>query len=253
MKKVRLLLNVEGGSPYYHMGLDEALLELKSMGRTVDTMRLYVFKPSSITIGYFQKIREVVRLDVANSLGIPVVRRVTGGGAVYHDMLGEVTYSTILSVEERMRDVQKSYEIICGGIVEALKLLGVKCEFHPINDVIVGGKKISGSAQARRGNALLQHGTLMYNTDLEMIEKLLNPPREKLEAKGISSIRHRVINLREALGEDVSLDDVVEALVKGFEKALNIKLVEGDLREEEERLAIELSEKYKSRNWNFKR
>ena len=252
--RVRLLLDLKGSPPEYQMALDEALLELRSSGLIeVDTFRLYVFNPSSITIGYFQRIGETVNLEEAEKLGVPIVRRVSGGGAVYHDVKGEVTYSIIASASGRLSSVEESYKIICGGIVRALEILGVNASFQPINDVVVGGRKISGSAQARRRGALLQHGTLMYDTDIETMEKLLRPPREKMESKGVSSLRERVVTVSEVLGRKTTLEEVVEAMIKGFSQALGLSVEEGTLSEREERLAEELTEKYRSKEWNFMR
>lgn len=251
MERWRLL--VGEGDAYWNMALDEALLELRRRGRSPDTVRLYVFKPSAVTIGYFQKVREAVDLEYAEAAGIPVVRRATGGGSVYHDEKGEVTYSIVTAVDKVPRDIVESYRYICRGLVYALEELGLRAEFVPVNDVVVGGKKISGSAQLRRERGILQHGTLMYATDLEVLARVLKAPREKLVARGISSIYERVTTASRELGRRVTREEAVEALRRGFERALGVELVPGSLTEEELELARELVEKYRSREWNFRR
>ena len=251
MEEWRLL--VGEGDAYWNMALDEALLELRREGRSPDTLRLYVFKPSAVTIGYFQKIGEAVDLEYAERAGIPVVRRATGGGSVYHDERGEITYSIATTVDKVPRAIVESYRHICRGLVYALEELGLEAEFVPVNDVVVRGRKISGSAQLRRGRGVLQHGTLMYATDLEILARVLRVPREKLAARGISSIYERVTTASRELGRRVTREEVVEALKKGFERALGVRLVPGSLTGEELELARELVEKYRSREWNFRR
>jgi len=251
MLKWRLLLGE--GSAEWNMAVDEALLELRKASRSPSTLRLYVFKPSAVTIGYFQKIAEAVNLEYAKSRGIPVVRRPTGGGSVYHDENGEVTYSIVAMVGEVPRDIEESYRVICAGVVYALEELSLEAEFVPINDVVVRGRKISGSAQLRRGDAVLQHGTLMYATDLETLASVLKAPKEKLVSKGATSILERVTTVSRELGRRVTKDEVVRAMIKGFSRALGVEFVEGQLTPEERRLAEKLLEKYRSREWNYKR
>lgn len=247
----RLIINE--GDVYWNMGLDEAMLELKRKGLIPNTLRLYIMKPSAVTIGYFQKVVDAVNLNYLEKNRILFTRRITGGGSVYHDAEGEVTYSVVADLNFIPFDLLKSYQFICKGILEALSFLGLKAKFVPINDVVVNGKKISGSAQARRGNAVLQHGTLMYNTNLEILEKALKAPREKLADRGVSSLRERVTTISLELCRKVGKEEVIEALKRGFEEAFNLDFREGVLTEEEVFLARKLASKYSSRKWKFKR
>ncbi len=235
------------------MGFDEALLVLRDRGEIPPTLRLYMWNPSSVTIGYFQRIRDVVNLEYAEEHGIPVVRRITGGGAVYHDAYGEVTYSIVLDVKGVLTDVQESYRLICSGLVKALELMGLKAEFVPVNDIVVSGKKISGSAQTRRRNTLLQHGTLLVSTDLNVMEKVLRVPRQKLESHGVVRIRDRVTTVSIEKNKHMSPEEVIPYLIEGFRKALGVRFVEEKPSLEEVELARRLEEKYRSREWNFKR
>jgi len=245
----RLRLIVDDGDPYYQMALDEALLILRYVNITPDTLRLYVFNPSAITIGYFQSLSRAVNLERARELGIPIVRRITGGGSVYHDSNGEITYSIVSTLDRIPRDVAKSYEVITKGIVYAAEYLGVEAKFIPINDVVIAGKKFSGQAQIRRRNTVLQHGTFMYATDLDLLASVLRVPKIKLKAKKVPSIRERVTTISEALGRRVTRDETIDALKYGFSKALNAELYEDQLRPEEIELAKNLMWKYKSREW----
>lgn len=251
--RIRLILDLEGADGYRQMAIDEAMLILRSQNRIPDTLRLWVFRPSAISIGYFQSLYKVVNVELARMLGIDIVRRFTGGGAVYHEYGGELTYTIALQVRGVLTDIQKSYEILCQGIVEAIKMFGLDAEFKPINDVVIRGKKVSGSAQARRGSALLQHGTLMYATDLDTLTRLLTPPREKLQAHGITDIRQRVTTLSLELQRSVNLEEVVNAVVNGFRKILGAELYEDSYTEAELKLAEELEPKYRSREWIYRR
>jgi len=235
------------------MAIDEAILKLHDKNESPPTLRFYIFNPSSITIGYFQKIKDAVNLDKASELSIPVVRRISGGGSVYHDYSGEVTYSIVLPCKGVFADIEKSYEIILRGLIKALDLLGVSAEYVPPNDVIVNKKKISGSAQARVGGSLLQHGTLLYAADLSIMEMVLKAPRKKLLSHGATSIRERVTTLEIELGVKISKKRVIEALIQGFSQELDLELNEGELSNREENLVSELEKKYLSREWNYRR
>lgn len=251
MTKWRLI--VDEGDPYWNMALDEAMLLLKDRGKVPNTLRLYVFKPSSVSIGYFQKVNEAVDLNVLNSLRVPLVRRITGGGSVYHDERGEITYSLVANLRDFPRDILLSYKAICKGLIYALAELGLEASFLPVNDVVINCKKVSCSAQVRKPNALLQHGTLMYATDLEVLAKVLKAPKLKLSSHRISSIYERVTTVARELGYRPRKEEVIRALIRGFEGALGVELIEDEITEEERKLAVKLKLKYESRNWNFKR
>ncbi len=240
-------------NPYWNMALDEAMLLLREEGCIPNTLRLYVFSPSSVTIGYFQRIRDVVELDYLEEKGIPYTRRITGGGAVYHDENGEITYSVVAGLDDFPHDIIERYRTICMGLVYAIEGLGLYAEFKPVNDVIVNGKKVSGSAQTRKKNAFLQHGTLMYNTDIEVLARSLKPLREKLASHGISSIKERVTTLSIELNRRIGREEVLKALINGFKRALNTEFIDGEFTREELELAEKLVDKYRSREWIFKK
>ncbi len=251
MEKWRLI--IDEGDVYWNMAVDEAMLILREKNIIPNTLRLYVFKPSSVTIGRFQKLREAVNLEYLLENKISFTRRITGGGSVYHDEGGEITYSIVASIDSISRDIIESYRRICMGIIYAIKSFGLNPVFKPINDIVVNNKKISGSAQSRKKNALLQHGTLMYNTNLDILEKTLKAPKEKLVSHGVSRIRDRVTTLSIELGYIVSKREVVDALITGFSKALNIEFYRDHYSEEEEKLASKLVKKYSSREWIYSR
>ena len=144
---------------FMNMAIDEAVSEAVGSGESLPTIRFYGWKPSAVSIGYFQSLDKEVDIASCERAGVDIVRRRTGGGAVYHDMVGEITYSVIAPEALFPKDILASYREICGWIIDSLAILGIKAEFKPINDIVVGNKKISGNAQTRRGGVLLQHGT----------------------------------------------------------------------------------------------
>jgi len=248
------LLKTWGGDAYWNMAVDEAILRSRVEGLSPNTVRLYTWRPSAVSIGFFQSLRHEVDLEECRRLGIDVVRRITGGGAVYHDSQGEVTYSVVASEADLRRmgldpSIQPSYEALCSGIVEGLRMLGVPAEFKPINDIVVAGRKISGSAQTRRMGVILQHGTLLLKSDLATMFRVLRVSKEKISDKPIKAAEERVTTVFKELGRELSLGEVAEALVKGFERALRVRLVEGELTKRELGLVEELREKYRSKAW----
>ncbi|WP_175059254.1 biotin/lipoate A/B protein ligase family protein [Thermococcus sp. 2319x1] len=239
--------------PEVQMAIDEAIMRARIEGKVEDTVRLYVFKPSSITIGRFQSIEHDVNLDKCRELSIPVVRRITGGGSVFHDQYGEITYSVIIGEDfhESLKNIERSYRFLASPLVKALDELGISGGFSGLNDILANGKKISGSAQTRRKGIILQHGTFMYATRLEVLASVLKVSRKKLQDKGISSIWERVTTL-EREGIRLSRDEVYELLrSKFFEE---FPLEEGELTDYELELAEKLvEERYGNEKWNFQK
>ncbi|MCW3976068.1 MAG: lipoate--protein ligase family protein [Candidatus Bathyarchaeota archaeon] len=250
------LIGININDAYMNMAIDEAIAKFISKKRVPNTIRFYRWRPSAVSIGYFQSITEEVNLDLCNKLKIDVVRRNTGGGAVYHDTDGELTYSTIIDLDNPFitQDIMKSYEIICSGLILGLKKFSITAEFRPINDIVVDGKKISGNAQTRRFDSFLQHGTILVDSNISKMFKVLKISNEKISDKMIKKAEERVTNLKKLLRSSVSFEEVFQALKMGFEETLGITLDEGKLTSEEQKLALKLKkEKYLKKSWNFKR
>jgi len=241
---------------YYNMALDEAIAIARSKKLVPNTIRFFRWEPSAVSIGYFQSMEEEVDIEACNRLGINYVRRRTGGGAVYHDRDGELTYSIVVDEEHPLisRDLQKTYEVLCSGLVRGLRSLGVPAEFRPINDIVVEGKKISGNAQTRSMGVVHQHGTILRDVNPNLMFTVLRVPSEKIRDKMIKSVEERVTSINKYLKREVSFDELKRALIRGFEEAFNIRLAPGEVTEYEENLAIKLrDEKYSTREWNFRR
>lgn len=247
-------LIIDEADVYTAMALDEALLISREENTAPNTLRLYRILPHGVTIGYFQRVNHVLNLEYLRQNKIPYTRRITGGGAVYHDGNGEITYSVTADIKDIAEDVMESYKKICRGIVNALRILGIKAEYKPINDIIVNNKKISGSAQTRRKHALLQHGTLMYATNLDILEKTLKPPREKLESHKAKTIKDRLTTIEKELGYKPKPHEIMKALIQGFMEALDIEEVQKTkYTTKEQQLAKQLTQKYKDQKWVHKR
>ncbi len=241
---------------FYNMALDEAIATARSKNLVPNTIRFFRWEPSAVSIGYFQGMEEEVDISACDARGIGYVRRITGGGAVYHDRDGELTYSIVVNEGHKLvsKDIQKTYETLCSGLTLGLSFLGIPAEFKPINDIIVGGKKISGNAQTRRMGVVLQHGTILREVDPSLMFSLLKVPSEKIRDKLIATVKERVTSINSYLGKDVSFDEIKRALKEGFEKALSIRLINGQPTDFEISLAEKLKkEKYSSKEWNFMR
>ncbi|MBN1683111.1 lipoate--protein ligase family protein [Candidatus Bathyarchaeota archaeon] len=237
------------------MAIDEAIAAARTTENNPNTLRLYRWNPSAVSVGYFQSIMNEVDTEACKKYGVDVVRRITGGGAVFHDYNGEITYSLVAPDDDPKipEDIISSYRLICDCIIQGLKDLGIDSEFKPINDIIAGGKKISGNAQTRRYGVILQHGTILVDCDVKKIFSVLKVSGVKISDKAIKSAEERVTSLKKIIGSDLTFDEVKYALIKGFENVLNMKLLNGDLTNYENELKEKYLEKYRSPEWVYQR
>lgn len=233
-----------------NMAIDHAICDAIAQKESHATIRFYTWKPSAVSIGTFQSMHDEINVEQCKKQNVEWVRRRTGGGAVYHDNAGEITYSVIASEELFPKGILESYNVICGWIIESLKLLNINAEFKPINDIITNGKKISGNAQTRRNGILLQHGTILYDVNVDKMFSLLKVPDEKIRDKMISTVKERVTSVKQS--SSASYQDTYNALVKGFTE--NKQCSFGELTDKEKQSAEQWAkELYSSDEWNFKR
>lgn len=230
-----------------NMAIDEAVAEAISLGESTPTIRFYRWLPSAVSIGYFQLINKEVDTYLCETLGIDVVRRMTGGGAVYHD--DEITYSLIAPVSCFSEDIGECYRTICSRITDALASIGISSSFRPVNDVVVNGKKISGSAQTRRKGVITQHGTVLYGLDRDRMFSILKPSPSKLIGKNIKNFFDGVTCVNEECG--ASGEDLYRAMLGSF--TFDKEWEYGDLSDEEHKTAEKLTYKYRSAEWTFSR
>ena len=175
-----------------------------------DDLLLFYVNAPAIIIGRNQNTIEEIDSDVVAERGIRVVRRVSGGGAVYHD-LGNLNFSFMT------RDVHNRfnrYDRFNGPVVDVLRELGVPAEIGGRNDIIADGRKISGNAQFATPDRMLSHGTLLLDSNLDDVTAALRPKPGKVESKGVKSIRSRVANISEFLATPIDVDELRERIIE---------------------------------------
>jgi len=245
------VLALETGDAYTNMAVDEAVSERVSDGKAPPTIRFYRWRPSAVSVGYFQSLRDEVDLEACERDGVDYVRRRTGGGAVYHDYEGEVTYSVVAPLDEFPDDLTASYREICGRVESALTSLGIEGEFAPINDIVADGRKISGNAQTRRKGVLLQHGTVLHAVDPEEMFTYLRPDIDKVSDKMVENVHKRVTSV-EDLTDSAEIEETYRALREAFTDRR--ETFEGELTGRERERAEELAHnRYATEDWNFER
>ena len=244
---------------FTNMAIDEAITVARISDAVPNTLRLYRWKPSAVSIGRFQDILSEVHADDCKQRGVDLVRRITGGGAVYHSSQNEITYSIITREKDfGSTDVVYAYNRICNGLIEAAKILGISAEFNqgdPRNcpNITVNGKKISGSAQYHRGGVLLQHGTFLLDVNLKEMFTFLRVPWAKIVDDVVCVANDRLTSIGKELKRDVRVEEASKALVQGFQRALEVEFMNEDLTWEERQVASKLRrEKYSAENWNIK-
>jgi len=253
------LLGLGVHDAFMNMAVDEAILTARIEDRVPNTLRLYRWRPSAVSIGYFQDAEKEANLEACRNSGVDVVRRPTGGGAVYHAFEGEITYSIIVNERDLgLPDTVAGYQKLCGGIIYALDRLGVKAEFssgssRECPNILVAGRKISGNAQLRRRGTILQHGTVLANLNLEEMFTFLRVPWAKSLREVVQVAERKHTSLRQVLNSEISFDAVSEALIQGFGKALQAQFVQGELTPFEAETAEKLYGKYRSDEWNLHR
>ena len=237
------MIYLETGStdPYYNLAFEEIVLSKRLNN---DYLILWQ-NDKTVVIGQNQIAAAEINLAFIDQHGIRVVRRCTGGGAVYHD-LGNLNYSFI-------SDVGKADELIkerfSSRIVTALQKLGLDATVSGRNDILISGKKVSGTAQRILDKRILYHGTLLFDSDVDMVTGALQVDPSKFQSKGIQSVRSRVGNIREYLKEDMSLSDFWMYL----KKELLQDCTPSETLSAEELSAVEELQrsKYCTRNWTF--
>jgi len=206
----------------------------------------------AVLVGYHQSVEQEVRIEFCESKGIDINRRLTGGGAIFFDE-NSLGWEIIASKSELNAHypTESLFRRMCEGAILGLRAMGVQATFRPRNDIEVNGRKISGTGGTERDDAFLFQGTILIDFDVDTMIRSLRIPIVKLKDKEIESVKQRVTSIRRELGYRPSLDHVKNALREGFEKALNIKLVQGELTQFEENLLRERLETFQSKEWVF--
>jgi lipoate---protein ligase len=230
-------------SPTMHMALDEVLTLEVGAGRREPTVRIWEWASNAVVIGCFQSVRNEVDLEGAHRHEVQVVRRITGGGAMFIEPGNTITYSLYapLALVAGMSFVE-SYAFLDAWVVDALQSLGVDAWYQPINDITSSGGKIGGAAQTRRAGAVLHHVTMAYDIDSAKMLEVLRIGREKLSDKGRTSAARRVDPVRAQTG--VSRPAVIDRMVETFRRQHGLSasaLTPAEIRAAEELMAAKFA------------
>ncbi len=201
--KETVFIDVFTTDPDYNLALEEYVFN--QMDRDAEYLLLWQ-NDNAIIVGRHQNTLAEIDSRYVRQQGIRVVRRLSGGGAVYHD-LGNLNFTFIADSKSSQVDLRS----FCLRIAAALQALGLDARVDGRNDILVGGYKVSGNAQYVREGRVMHHGTLLFDSDLSVLSRALQPDPEKIKAKGIQSVRSRVANIRDLLKTDMTL-----AAFRGF-------------------------------------
>ncbi|MFJ7728053.1 lipoate--protein ligase [Neobacillus sp. NPDC097160] len=230
--------------PRINLAIEEYALKNLDINETY--LLFYINEPS-IIIGKNQNTIEEINTEYVEGNGIHVVRRLSGGGAVYHD-LGNLNFSFITKDDgESFHNFRKFTE----PVVAALKALGVNAELSGRNDLEVEGRKISGNAQFSTKGRMFSHGTLLFNSEMDHVVSALKVKKDKIESKGIKSVRSRVANISEFLTEKIDIQAfrslILKSIFEGQEEIPEYVLTEEDW----EKIHQLSKERYQNWEWNY--
>lgn len=235
----------ENNNPRYNLALEEYVL------KNLDGEYFFLWQNEpTIVIGKHQNTISEINLDYVEKKGIHVVRRMSGGGAVYHD-LGNINFSFI---QEKKDLADFDFSFFTRPIVDLLGELGIKAEFNSRNDLAIDGKKFSGNAQYIFKKKILHHGTLLFNSEMEELVNSLKVSKDKIESKGLKSIKSRVANIKDYIGEDSKIKEVSDFKDALFEHMKNrMEEFEEYVLTENDKKEIEKlkKEKYDKWEWNY--
>ncbi len=224
--------------PYFNIASEEYLL------KQTDGYYIYLWRNSpAVILGVNQNALEEVNLNYTESNGIKVVRRLTGGGAVYHD-LDNLCYTVIAPFDDEV----DNYKRFTKPVIDYLNSIGVKAEFSGRNDITVDGKKISGNAQTVYNGRIMHHGTLLFKTDINALDGALKPNKLKIQSKGIKSVRARVTNIYDHLIEKISPTEFIYGLKNYLKKDSEVKEFS---KEDIAQINLLVKNKYSTYEWNI--
>jgi len=251
------------------MAIDEAIFRETIKDKKKPTIRFYGWRPAAVSIGYFQDPQSELNLEQCGNMGVDIVRRLTGGKAVFHN--DEITYSIVAGVGEKSfpANILGTYKVISDCLVQGLANLGIKAslakvgraikdmELNPCcfsnptqNELLVAGRKICGSAQMRTKGGFLQQGSLLLTFDavktLSLILPFSTPEHLAKLSKTVAAIKERVAN-------PIETKEICNSLKKGFADVLGVQLAEEPLTPGEIKLKNDLMKKYENLNWNVKK
>ena len=234
----------------HHFAVEEALARLVDEGHTPPTLRMRQVRPA-VFVGAYQNTWSEVDVDYCQTHNIQIVRRANGGGAVYHEM-GSFCFSAFFRRNLFSQNDEELYRLFATPTIRTCADYGVIAHFQGRNDVLVGERKIFGSAQLSWYGAFVQSGTFLVNIDFEAMARALKPSALKFAGKPAHSIQERVTSLSGEVGRGMETREVMSRFADHAADVLGIRLVPGDLTPQEQTLAVELlAVKYNTDAWNF--
>jgi len=236
-------LDLPSTDPFFNLAAEEHLFQALPRGQSLFMLWQ---NDRAVVVGRYQDTIQEIDLQFVRQHGIRVVRRLSGGGAVYHD-LGNLNFTFITDTpcQESI-----SFQPFCQPIIDALAGLGISASLSGRNDILIQGKKCSGNSQYVRGSRVLHHGTLLFRSDLKTVAQALHVDREKIHSKGIPSVSSRVTNICNYLPQPISLDEFKQSLVKSISAKYPVTPY---AIQEEDLSAIQAlqKEKYGTWDWNY--
>ncbi len=232
------LIILKSKSPYLNLAIEEYMFSYCED----DVFMLWQNEPT-VVIGKNQNAFAEINVDYVKENGIHVARRITGGGAVFHD-LGNVNYTFIANRKGREGI---DFEYFCTPIIEALADMGIKSSLSGRNDILIGDKKISGNAQHSKGERVLHHGTILFDSNLDLLDSALKVDEEKIKAKAIKSTRSRVTNIKEYLKSDIKVSEFIDKISEFVITKYSATLIEAPKSE----IINELEIRNSSKKWIY--
>ncbi len=226
--------------PTYNLALEEHLFK-----NTTENWFFLWQNDNAVIIGKNQVALKEVDSRLADENGTKIVRRMTGGGAVYHDM-GNINYSYIVNSD----DNSICFERYTEAVIRYLATLGITAEFGGRNDILVDGKKISGNAQHIFNGRVLHHGTLLFSADLQYAAKVLTPDSKKMQSKGVASVKSRITNISEHLAKKMSTGEFIEGLLTFITQDSGATPCEPSEQQQAAATALK-AERYATFGWNL--
>jgi lipoate-protein ligase A len=226
------LLRFECGDPRLNLAIDETILKVADAGRVPNTLRLWG-NSRSVVLGISEEVENEVNLDACQRFGVQIVRRSSGGGTVYQDG-GNLNWTVVVKREPSMfgeiRDVSEVFQTFAAPILMVLERLRLRGRFEPPASILVDGKKVSGMAASIKKGALLCHGSLLVDCDIQLMRIVLR------------NMKYPVANLSDLVRKEIPLLEMEEGIVRSFAETFDVEFVEGELLRDEHEIAQSLIE-----------